>query len=110
MAKYGCPLVSDEEIAVAAEALSKASNHAVQGQGSFNLAYAALTAVRGAHFREAAELKVAVDPVTAENEQMRKIMREINQLCHVPTPGHMRADVHFQRDFDKIRALTKPFT
>lgn len=29
MAKFGCPLVSDEEIAVAAEALSRASNYAV---------------------------------------------------------------------------------
>lgn len=66
MAKFGCPLVSDEEITVAAEALSKASNHAVQGQGARNLAYHALIAVRGAHFREAAEIKAAVDRLSHE--------------------------------------------
>lgn len=58
MAKFGCPLVSDEEITVAAEALSRGSNHAIQGNGARNLAYAALVAVRAAHFDEAAELKV----------------------------------------------------
>ena len=59
MARYGCPLVTDEEITVAAEAISAASNYAVQGQGARNLAYHALIAVRGAHFQEAAKVKVA---------------------------------------------------
>lgn len=60
MAKYGCPLVSDEEITVAAEALSRASNCVIQGQGARNLAYNVLVAVRAAHFREAAELKKVI--------------------------------------------------
>lgn len=50
--KFGCPLVSDEEVTVAAQALSRASNYAVQGQGARNLAYEALIAVRGAYFAE----------------------------------------------------------
>lgn len=53
--KYGCPLVSDEEIAVAAEAISRESNGAVQGQGARNLAYRALVAIRLAHFQECDE-------------------------------------------------------
>lgn len=69
MAKFGCPLVTDEEITVAAEALSRASNHAIQGQGARNLAYHALAAVRGSHFREAAELKVATDRLAALDVQ-----------------------------------------
>jgi hypothetical protein len=58
MAKYGCPFVSDEEITVAAKALSEASNWTVQGQGARNMAYRALLAVRAAHFDEARELGV----------------------------------------------------
>ena len=69
MAKFGCPLVSDEEITVAAEAISRASNHAVQGQGARNLAYHALIAVRGEHFREAAELKIVVGRLVTASEQ-----------------------------------------
>lgn len=38
--------------------------------------------------------------------RLQVILREINALCHVPTPGHMKAVVHFQRDFDRIRSLT----
>ena len=48
--------------------------------------------------------------VGAEIERMRGILAEINRIVHVPTPGRMPADVHFQRDFDKIRKLTDEFT
>lgn len=65
MAKYGKPHVSDEEITVAAEAISRGSNYTIQGQGARNLAHAALVAVRAAHFREAAELQVAIERLTA---------------------------------------------
>ncbi len=47
--------------------------------------------------------------MTLGYEQMRAILAEINALCHVPTPKGMRADTHFQRDFDRIRALTAPY-
>lgn len=50
--KYGRPTVSQEEVKVAAEAISRATNYAVQGQGAMNVAYEALVAVRGAHFDE----------------------------------------------------------
>jgi hypothetical protein len=52
MAKFGCPLVSDEEIDVAVAALSKNSNHVINGQGARNLAYSVLVALRGAYFDE----------------------------------------------------------
>jgi hypothetical protein len=61
MAKFGCPLVSDEEITVAAEAMGRASNHLLGGQGTRNLAYHVLIALRSAHFDERAKILAVVD-------------------------------------------------
>lgn len=36
-------------------------------------------------------------------------LREIDKIVHTPTPSGMRADRHFQLDFDRIRALTRPW-
>lgn len=46
----------------------------------------------------------------AEIERLRDNMREINRICHVPTSPGMKAYTHFQRDFDRIRELTRPYT
>lgn len=49
-------------------------------------------------------------PYTQEEFRLRCILREIWQICHVPTSETpYRAYTHFQADFDYIRALTKPF-
>lgn len=42
------------------------------------------------------------------NREMVEIMREIYRICHIPS-GSRHAYTHFQSDFDRIRALTKPF-
>lgn len=36
-------------------------------------------------------------------------LREISKIVYTPTPGSMKAHVHFQRDFDAIRKLTSPW-
>lgn len=36
-------------------------------------------------------------------------LREIDKIVHTPTPRGMSANIHFQRDWDRIRELTKPW-
>ena len=47
---YGVPLVSDEEVAIAADAIKRRTDGLINGQPALNLAYSVLVAVRYAHF------------------------------------------------------------
>jgi len=80
MAKFGCPLVSDEEITAAAEAMAQASGHLIGGQGARNLAYRVLVELRAAHIREAAELKVAADRLAAASKVSKPPRHELDRL------------------------------
>ena len=75
MAKFGRPLVSDEEITVAAEAMARASNKLLGGQGARNLAYHVLIAIRAAHFDEQAKLLRNLDADLPTAEDVRGILK-----------------------------------
>lgn len=42
------------------------------------------------------------------DRKMEEVMQEIYRICHIPS-GSRHAYTHFQQDFDRIRALTRPF-
>lgn len=44
-----------------------------------------------------------------ELDKLRAAVREIWRIAHVPTPSGTKAYTHFQRDFDQIRTLCKPW-
>jgi hypothetical protein len=48
----------------------------------------------------------SLSELVQEIRRLRGLLAEINTTARIPTPQGMRAYTHFQRDFDKIRALS----